>query len=573
MTEAPLKENAAILVVDDEESIRFTFQRFLANAGHRVQTARDFDEAAALLAATTFDIFFVDIVLGGKTGLDLLREIRQQQPASPVVIITGAPTLETAADALRAGAFDYIVKPVRKQPLLQTAARALQQKALADEKEQLRRNLEAIFRSVKDAIVTVDADRRVVALNDAATRLCGLKPEEAVGQILTDCAVTCGGKCFQAVEKTLASKTATEIAYLECHPVAGPLQVRSVSAAPLIDGNGDFKGGVIAIRDETRLTLLDRSLKERREMNNIIGTSEAVRRVKTLIRDLADLPTTILVTGESGTGKELVVEALHFSGERNDKPLVRVNCAAMADGLLESELFGHVRGAFTGAHRDRIGRFQQADGGTIFLDEIGDISPGMQLRLLRVIETLSFERVGESVPTRVDVRIVAATNRNLRQKVAAGTFREDLFYRLKVVEIELPPLRKRKEDILLLADYFLHRFNAKLGKQIKGLSSEAGRLLTLYPWPGNIRELENALEHACIRCHGSVIALEHLPADLKQAFGAGTGARAPREKEALMAALEKAGWNKSKAARLLGISRRTLYRRIDRLNLILPDRD
>jgi len=245
------------------------------------------------------------------------------------------------------------------------------------------------------------------------------------------------------------------------------------------------------IKDETQLVELKRSLKKKHDKEYFLGKCEAIRKAKTLIKDLAEIKTTVLVTGESGTGKELVLEALHHNGDRRNKPLVKVNCAALSENLLESELFGHVKGAFTGAFKDKIGRFQRADGGTLFLDEIGDISPRMQLRLLRALESMEFERVGDSTPIKVDVRIVAATNQILPNKVADGQFRQDLYYRLKVVEIHLPPLRERKDDIPLLANHFLVQFNTKFNKNIKGLSSDTWKAFLHYSWPGNVRELEN----------------------------------------------------------------------------------
>ncbi|MEJ2136305.1 MAG: sigma 54-interacting transcriptional regulator, partial [Desulfofustis sp.] len=277
--------------------------------------------------------------------------------------------------------------------------------------------------------------------------------------------------------------------------------------------------------------------------------------------------TTVLITGESGTGKELVLEALYRKGERRNKPLVKVNCGALSENLLESELFGHVRGAFTGAFRDKVGRFQRADGGTLFLDEIGDVSARMQLRLLRVLETMEFERVGDSSPIKVDVRIVTATNQNLQNKVANGEFRQDLYYRLKVVEIHLPPLRERKDDIPLLINHFLGQFNTKFNKNIKGISSDTWKAFLHYPWPGNVRELENALEHAFIRCQQEVIKLDHLPHELQaehDELPVRQNLSEEQEALALQRALQSARWNKSKAADLLGISRRTIYRKMEK---------
>jgi transcriptional regulator with PAS, ATPase and Fis domain len=274
----------------------------------------------------------------------------------------------------------------------------------------------------------------------------------------------------------------------------------------------------------------------------------------------------VLITGESGTGKELVADALHAAGNRSGRHLVKINCAALSEGLLESELFGHVRGAFTGAVRDKVGRFQRADGGTIFLDEIGEMTPRMQLRFLRVLESMEFERVGDSTPISVDVRVIAATNRDLAAKVEAGEFREDLFFRLKVVEIGMPPLRDRRDDIPLLVQHFLQAFNRKFGKSIQSVSEPVMSLFQSFHWPGNVRQLENVLEHACVLSRGQVITESDLPVDFMPNGGGEipeTRPSPPAEARAIREALRQAHYNKSKAAQLLGISRRTLYRRLE----------
>ena len=278
----------------------------------------------------------------------------------------------------------------------------------------------------------------------------------------------------------------------------------------------------------------------------------------------------VLITGETGTGKELIAEALHYRGRRCHKPLVKVNCSALSENLLESELFGHVKGSFSGAILDRTGRFQRANGGTIFLDEIGDISPRTQLQLLRVVQEKEFERVGDSTPIKVDVRIVAATNQRLHEKVRRGDFREDLYYRLKVVEVIMPPLRERKEDIPLLLNHFLNKFNKKLNKEIVAVSADVQKIFMNYSWPGNVRELEHTLEHAFIICRQNTITTDCLPLALKDFIGtkiSASGDLGTDESHAILHALEKTSWNKARAARLLGMSRRTIYRKIKEFNI------
>jgi transcriptional regulator with PAS, ATPase and Fis domain len=330
----------------------------------------------------------------------------------------------------------------------------------------------------------------------------------------------------------------------------------------------------MVVRDETRLVSLERRLQERQKIDNIVGRNAGIEKVRAMIRDLADIQTTVLVTGDSGTGKELVVDALHYSGERRDGPLVKVNCAALSENLLESELFGHVAGAFTGAVKNKIGRFQRADGGTILLDEIGEISQRMQLRLLRVIESVEFERVGESTPIKVDVRLVAATNSDLQKRVADGEFREDLYYRLKVVQIHVPSLHERRDDIPLLVEHFRRNFNQKFGREIKGISSEVEQMFLSYPWPGNVRELENMLEHAFVRCRQSVITAENLPSDFRrycESHALPADISPEDEAAAIRRALKQAGGNKTEAARLLGMSRRTIYRKLEKLGIDTAD--
>jgi PAS domain S-box-containing protein len=562
-----MERKGRILVIDDEESIRFTFETFLSDAGYSVQTAANYDQAVALIEGTDFDVIFADIILGGKTGIDVMREARRRNLTCPVVMVTGAPNVETASEAVRLGAFDYIAKPVHQDTLLHVAKMAFGHKALHDEKEKYRRHMEAIFRSVKDGIVTADESLRVTEINEAAQRLCGFG-RDAVGKVFSSLPLGCAKNCLDVLAETLDTKRPVERNRVECRQKSRPGQVVTLSSSPLLDQQGTFSGAVLVVRDETTLSDLERDLKERRQFHNIIGTSGKMQEIYALMDNLADVQTTVLITGESGTGKELAAEALHYKGPRSQRPLVKVNCSALSENLLESELFGHVKGAFTGAVKDKVGRFQRADGGTIFLDEIGDISHGIQLRLLRVLQEMEFERVGESTPIRVDVRVIAATNRDLAAKVKKGEFREDLYYRLRVVEIALPPLRERTEDIPFLVRHFIDKFNKKMGKQIAAVSTDVQERFMEYPWPGNIRELEHTLEHAFILCRQNTISMEHLPGHLRTlARGQAKSSQDRDEQGEILRALEKTAWNKAKAARLLGFDRKTLYRKMEKFNM------
>jgi len=340
---------------------------------------------------------------------------------------------------------------------------------------------------------------------------------------------------------------------------------------PITEVDGSVRGAVAVIRDETQLATMERTLKKRGHFHGLIGTSEPMQKVFSLIEALADVPTTVLINGESGTGKELVAAALHFNGVRVNKPFVKVNCSALSETLLESELFGHVRGAFTGAISDKVGRFQKAHGGTLFLDEIGDISPAVQMRLLRVLQEGEFERVGESTPTRVDVRIIAATNQDLSEKVRLGSFRQDLFYRLNVIRIVIPSLKERLDDLALLVAHFIAKFNDKFSRNIKDVSVDVMDIFRSHDWPGNVRELEHAIEHASVLCKSEIISAQDLPLDLLAAVRPVLKADAFIETKqqtvkramTLEEALAMADGNKTRAASLLGISRRTIYRHLE----------
>jgi transcriptional regulator with PAS, ATPase and Fis domain len=367
------------------------------------------------------------------------------------------------------------------------------------------------------------------------------------------------------LQEALQTQKEVRAVRVECRHDERKRQMVVLTSSPLKDRFNNFTGAALVIRDITRENDLERELKKRRQFQNIIGESSKMQQVYKLLEDLADSNTTALITGESGTGKELVANALHYSGNRARKPFVKVNCSALSDALLESELFGHVKGAFTGAVQDKMGRFELAHGGSILLDEIGDISPNIQLKLLRVIQEKEFERVGESKPLKVDVRIIATTNRSLKEKVKLNHFREDLYYRLKVVEVDLPSLRERIGDIPLLIDHFCKLFNRRFNKDIEGVSDEVSRTLSAFPWPGNVRELEHAIEHGFVVCHNRYISVEHLPPEIREYSGyprSTSETKSRINRQTILQALEKTAGNKAKAARLLGISRKTIYRKL-----------
>ena len=446
-------------------------------------------------------------------------------------------------------------------------------KRIEEELERHRSRLQAIFRSVRDAIVTVDTDMVVIEANEATENICGIAGREIVGKVFTECFNQCHQSCHEVLRNSLRKKTTIKGYRIECKRRDRPQQTVTVTSSPLLDRDGIFTGTVLVIRDITRLSDLERELRERHQFQNLIGKSRKMQDIYGLLENLVSLDTTVLITGESGTGKSLVAKALHHSGSRAFKPLITVNCSALPENLLESELFGHVKGAFTGAIKDSQGRFQAANGGTILLDEIGDISPRIQLKLLRVLEEKEFERLGESVSIKVDTRIIACTNRELKEKVRLGEFREDLYYRLKVVEVPMPSLKERPQDIPLLVHHFCNIFNESFEKNIEGISDNVFKVFMDYSWPGNVRELEHSIEHAFVLCRGPIINLDHIPADIKEYSGARKWVHEKRSvggSERILTVLEQTDWNKAKTARVLGIDRSTLYRKIKKYKLSKP---
>ena len=560
-----------ILLVDDEEGICFTLGALLKNEGYHVDSASRISDALELIHNHRYDLAFIDIMLAGESGLDLLRGIKESALATQVVMFTGFPQVESAAEAVRSGAFDYITKPVRYETLIAVTRHALSAKALNDERERYRANLNAIFRTVTDNIVMVDLEGRLMQYNRTAEQECGYSQDQ-IGCDINAIASGCSGGCHNALMDALAGNSTIELRRVECHTSSGKARIISLTATPVIESDGRTSGAVAVIRDETKLVELERTLQRQGMFRGIIGESSSMQRIYSLIESLANIPTTVLINGESGTGKELVAAALHDSGVRSNGPFVKVNCSALSEPLLESELFGHVRGAFTGAISDKIGRFQKAHGGTLFLDEIGDISPAVQMRLLRVLQESEFERVGDSTTIKVDVRIVAATNQKLTEKVRQGTFRQDLYYRLNVVCLELPPLRDRPDDLDLLVVHFIAKFNRKLSKAVTDVSDDVMTIFRSYRWPGNVRELEHAIEHASILCKTSVITVCDLPQDLQESISnspthLGNNFHPPSDSDSsprlsLAEALAESGGNKAAAARMLGISRMTLYRQM-----------
>jgi len=440
-------------VVDDEENIRNLLSQILRQEGFEVETASDGATGLRKASSGEFDLVLLDVRIPEKDGMEVLREIRREDPGAVVMIVTGYATLEMAVEAMRHGAFDYISKPFKKDELVVKVRRALEHEQLREENRKLHEELRARFK---------------------------------------------------------------------------------------------FEG--------------------------IVGTSPKMQEVLRVAAAVAPTDATVLIYGETGTGKEILARSIHYQSPRAHGPFVAINCGAIPETLLETELFGHEKGAFTSAVGSRVGKFEAADGGTIFLDEVGDMSPAMQVKLLRVLQERTFERVGSNKPVRVDVRVIAATNKDLRQAIRDGRFREDLFYRLSVVPIELPPLRERVEDIPLLAQHFLEKYRQKYGKAVTGFTPQAVRKMRRYPWPGNVRELEFAVERAVILARTPEIWAEDLW--LGGAGGDAGEERLPSladvERQHIVRVLQHTEWNLEEAAKVLGMSVAQLRRRLDQYGVGPP---
>lgn len=572
-----------MVVIDDEESIRYSFKTFLVNDGYQVDCAETLSVGLELIHRRFPDIIFTDILLGDDNGLKVLEKVRELQLYTPVIMITGQPSIDTASEAVRLGAYDYMVKPIIKDTLLRVARSALKNKQLIDEREKLtaekdryRNHLDAVFASVNDAIITVDNSRRIIASNHAANTICQVEENALRGCKIDALNNPCLMSCLGTIDATLEKREAMHVDKKEFIASNGTPMVISITCSPLLSSHGKSLGAALVVKDMTRLDFLETLVKESSPFTRLIGHSLKMHKVYDLIRALADTDATVLITGETGTGKNLVAREIHELSRRCQHTMVTVRCSSLSENLLESELFGHVKGAFTGAMKDKIGRFQLCDKGSIFLDEIGEISPVMQLKLLSVLQDREFERVGDTTPIRVDTRIIAATNKNLKDEVKKKDFREDLYYRLNVVEIKMPPLRERHGDIPLLVNHFITKFQQRYNKPITALSNEVMQNFTAYQWPGNVRELEHAVEHAFVLCRTETIEMEHIPCEIKDALMPDLHRRTvspSMEKEELLSVLKKTGWNKAKTARLLGVSRPTLYRKLEKYQLEDPPQD
>lgn len=438
---------------------------------------------------------------------------------------------------------------------------------------------DAILESISDGVFTVDLNWRITSFNRAAEQITGVSRKEAIGQLCSEvfrcsmCETDCALRSTLKTGRPVIGKSGYII------NAEGQRIPISVSTAVLRDDQGRIIGGAETFRDLSEIEVLRLELAGRFRVGDLVSRSPLMQKIFAILPAVAASPSTALILGETGTGKEMMARTIHDLSPRRKRPFVAVNCGALPETLLESELFGYKKGAFTGAERDKAGRFAMAKGGTLFLDEIGEMSPALQVRLLRVLQDQTYEPLGATVSEKADARIVVATNKDLAEQIRKGLFREDLYYRVNVVRIELPPLRRRKEDIPILADSFINRFNHLQNKKIKGLTADAIALLMAHDWPGNVRELENVIERSFILCSEGLIGIQHLPDELtahglSQRFDSGMKvSRDLLETQSIRSALEKNAFNRLAAAKELGIHKSTLFRKMKKLGIAFPKRN
>jgi PAS domain S-box-containing protein len=444
--------------------------------------------------------------------------------------------------------------------------------------EHLKNQTQIILDSIADGVFTVDADLKVTSFNRSAETITGIKKEEAIGRHCWEVfrANICEKRC--ALKHTMSTGWPVVNQSIYIVNLRGDQLPVSISTALLKDGQGKVIGGVETFRDLSVVAELRKELTRRHSFQDIISKNKEMQRLFGILEQVSQSDATILLEGESGTGKELFAKAIHALSSRKTGPLITINCGSLPDTLLESELFGYEKGAHSTAFKDKPGRLAIADGGTLFLDEIGDISPALQVRLLRVLQDKTYEPLGSTKSLKTNVRIVAATNKSLDALVDEGKFRQDLYYRINVVKLVLPPLRLRKEDIPLLIEHFIRKFGRLSGKEIQGLSPEVMPVLMSHDFPGNIRELENIIEYATVVCKNGLIGIEHLPDHLKEEgetrIQKPSHERASSLKDAersyIYEALNRNQWNRSATAAEMGIHPTTLWRKMRRLNIELP---
>lgn len=507
--------------------------------------------------------------------LAVLRRLLDDNPHRPVVLILPPGKDGLAVEAFRAGVSDCLLRDHINRSSLERAISHAVYKAEMSRQLQIR---ERLLDSVDEGVITVDCEHTVTTINLAARRLLEVPAEAVVGKRCCEVFAhsICRGSC--AFARAVNDGASSDERVIQGRSPSGELWTWSAKAVPLRDARGRQTGALIVLRDMSDIAALRARAREMHEFEGMVSKSPAMHAIFASLPAIADSDSTVLIEGPSGSGKEVLARALHARSRRHDGPFVAVNCAALPDSLLESELFGYRAGAFTGARTDRPGRFAAAAGGTLFLDEIGDISPSMQTRLLRVLQEKTYEPLGSVEPVRADVRILAATNQDLEQAIEEGRFRKDLYYRLRVLHVLLPPLEDRREDIPLLAQRFLEQCCAEQRRSVQGFRERVMVRLIEHDYPGNTRELRNIVEHSVALCDEELIDIQHLPSYLNGDLVVSSSQRSPSslrelERTYIEELLRKHRGNRSAVARELGVHLSTFYRKCERLRIDLPDRD
>lgn len=549
-----------VLIVEDETIVQLHLSSIVERLGYEVSgLARSADEALESVRRAPPDFILMDIRLdGAQDGIALAQQIRMTRDV-PIIYLTAYADEETVARARQTEPAAYLTKPFTEESVRATLVTALTKDHVLRETQERERWLMRVLESVGDGVLVIDRQGSIRFLSEPTAQLVRVSREGIVGR-----------QWREALPLDQQSKTLLHAM------VARPAAERSRVSARLSgrghherwvdidvrDDPSDASRRILLLYDTSEIHELRRLLREQEEFQGMLGRSAPMQRVFDQIREVAAVDWTVLIEGETGTGKELVAHAIHASSPRKHGPFVAVNCGGLTESLVASQLFGHRKGAFTGAVSDQRGLFEAANGGTLFLDELGDIPLNIQTTLLRVLEDRLVTPLGSSTPRKIDVRLLAATHRDLATEVEHGRFRTDLLYRIRVVRIALPPLRDRIEDFPLLAHWFLDRARATAAKRVERISDAAMTRLRAHPWPGNVRELKSAIDFAVIRCRGAAIEPEDLPPEISGGGPPADGAEDPRR---LLAALGRAAGNRTRAAQMLGISRATFYRRLQEL--------
>jgi PAS domain S-box len=554
---------ARILIVEDEFAVAMALEDHLQALGYTV-VDHVMTGAAAIerAAAADLDLVLMDVRLDGPMdGVEAAQRIRDDHPL-PVVFVTAYSDDETLQRATGTTPFGYVVKPFNEREIYAAVEVALQTHALQRRVKRAHEDLRQLLNGLRQGTALIDAEGRLRFLNDPAARLLDTSPEAATGTLWTHL-LPVDDETLEALRARMDDTPGDE------EPVSAALSPSDdtsyrVEIEVRPDPRDDARH-ILVFYDVTEVHELRRMLDDQSRFHDLVGTSAPMEDAYEQIQSVAEVKTTVLIQGETGTGKELAARAIHDESPRADGPFVTVNCAALNPDLAGSRLFGHRKGAFTGATEDRAGYFEAADGGTLFLDEIGDVPLDVQRQLLRALEEEAVTRLGETEARPVDVRIVAATHRSLDEEVEADRFRQDLLYRIRIARVTLPPLRERRSDLPLLVRTFRREIRAETGADVDRVGDDALRRLLEYDWPGNVRELRNALEAALIRSSGDVLRAEDLPPEIQEASPSASSADEGAER--IRAALDQTDGNRTKAAELLGISRATLYRRLNEYDI------